>query len=84
MGSWCQVCKLITPIIDAMAKKKPEVVFLKVDADELESVSEEMRINYLPTFLFFKEGELVHTMVGATMAVVHKVEELSAPAAAAL
>jgi len=34
-ASWCGPCRFIAPIVVEMAKNAPNVIFLKVDVDEL-------------------------------------------------
>ncbi|XP_008221414.1 PREDICTED: thioredoxin-1-like [Prunus mume] len=48
-----------------LAKKNPKVTFLKVDVDELKTVSEKWGVDAVPTFLFLKEGKAVDKVVGA-------------------
>jgi len=37
-ASWCGPCRIMAPIFTDMAKKNPNVVFLKVDVDEMKVV----------------------------------------------
>ncbi|CAK7346302.1 unnamed protein product [Dovyalis caffra] len=64
-AAWCPPCKMIAPIFAELAKKFPNVIFLKVDVDELKSVSEEWKVEAMPTFIFLKDGKEVDKIVGA-------------------
>ncbi|KAM7514109.1 hypothetical protein LguiA_003692 [Lonicera macranthoides] len=64
-ASWCGPCRLLNPILVEFAKKMPNVVFLKVDVDELESVAEEWKVEAMPTLILLKEGKIVDKVVGA-------------------
>ncbi|XP_010275525.1 PREDICTED: thioredoxin H-type-like [Nelumbo nucifera] len=64
-ASWCGPCRLMTPILAELAKKLPNVIFLKVDVDELKSVATDWEVEAMPTFIFLKEGKIVDKIVGA-------------------
>ncbi|OEL28190.1 Thioredoxin H-type [Dichanthelium oligosanthes] len=64
-ASWCPPCRFIAPVFVELAKAHPHIIFLKVDVDELKEVSEQYEITAMPTFAFVKDGEKVHTIVGA-------------------
>lgn len=64
-ASWCPPCRTIAPIFADMAKKNSNVVFLKVDVDEMKAIAEQFSVEAMPTFLFMKEGEVKDRVVGA-------------------
>ncbi|KAF5192801.1 Thioredoxin h1 [Thalictrum thalictroides] len=64
-ASWCGPCRFISPILTDVAKKLPNVIFLKVDVDELKSVAADWAVEAMPTFMFLKEGKIVDKVVGA-------------------
>ncbi|XP_037091936.1 thioredoxin-2-like [Pollicipes pollicipes] len=64
-ATWCGPCKMIAPKIAAMAKEHTDVVFLKVDVEELDDLAADYEINCMPTFIFIKQGEKVTSFSGA-------------------
>lgn len=56
---------MIAPLFADLAKKFPNVVFLKVDVDELNTVASDWAIEAMPTFVFLKEGTIVDKILGA-------------------
>lgn len=64
-ASWCGPCRMISPILTEIAKKLPNILFLKVDVDELRTVSEEWNVEAMPTFVFLRDGKEVDRVVGA-------------------
>ncbi|XP_010254672.1 PREDICTED: thioredoxin H-type-like [Nelumbo nucifera] len=64
-ASWCGPCRFMAPILAELAKKLPNVIFLKVDVDELKTVATDWAVEAMPTFMFLKEGKIVDKIVGA-------------------
>ena len=53
--------------------------FYKVDVDELPTVAQQLEIRAMPTFVIFKDGKSVKTVVGANPAAVEDaIKEVSA------
>ena len=51
-ASWCAPCRVITPVLVDLAKKLPDVIFLKVDVDELTVGSLTPLLNTVGNFAF--------------------------------
>ncbi|XP_074583082.1 thioredoxin H-type-like [Curcuma longa] len=77
-ASWCGPCRVMAPIFAELAKKFTNIIFLKVDVDELETVAQEWKVEAMPTFLFIKEGNEVEKIVGAQKEELPKKVELLA------
>lgn len=67
-ADWCGPCKMMAPIIDALSVKNPDVKFCKVNIDEAMEIAQSYRVAAVPTFLFFKGGQVVDKIVGGTSA----------------
>lgn len=67
-ADWCGPCKMIAPKIEAMAKEFTDVIFAKVNVDDNDDTATKNEISAMPTFIFFKNGEKVETVVGASEA----------------
>ena len=52
---------------------KQNVVFLKVDVDELDIIAFNYKIDCMPTFLFFQDGNLLTKFEGASEENVRKI-----------
>lgn len=64
---WCGPCRGMMPYIEAIAEETKdwaEVVKLEADADS-EALVNSLGVMGLPTFLVFKDGKVVDTIVGA-------------------
>lgn len=65
-ATWCGPCKMIAPVLEQLSKEyEGKVVIVKVDVDEAMELSDAFEIVSVPTLLFFKNGEVVHQMIGA-------------------
>jgi thioredoxin 2 len=63
---WCAPCRLVAPILDEMAAKYAGGVRVaKLNVDESQVVASRYNIRSIPTMLFFKDGKLVNSLVGA-------------------
>ena len=63
-ATWCGPCKMLSPILDELAKEVKEVTFYKLDVDENPITSEEYQIMTIPTILLFENGKLISQTSG--------------------
>ena len=64
-AEWCGPCKSMHPIFSRMAKKYKSVRFARVNVDNAQDIARRYGVQSIPTFIMFKNGEVVNTMVGA-------------------
>ncbi|MCH5285422.1 MAG: thioredoxin [Akkermansiaceae bacterium] len=66
-ATWCGPCKMISPIVDQVATEMAGSAKVgKVNVDDSAALANRYGIRSIPTLLFFKNGELADTIVGAT------------------
>ena len=63
-ATWCGPCQMQGPIIDALAEKRQDVVFGKVNVDEEIALAQKFGVISIPTLIIFKNGEIVQKAVG--------------------
>lgn len=65
-ATWCGPCKMIAPLIDQLAEEYGDRAKVhKLDLDSNKPVAKRFGIKSIPAVMFFKNGELVETIVGA-------------------
>ncbi len=63
---WCGPCRMVASVFDELAKEKQgKIAFGRLNTDENQGISMKYNIMSIPTFLIFKEGDLVGRPVGA-------------------
>lgn len=63
---WCGPCKAIKPFFDYLQENYPNVDFLEIDIEDEDtmSITENFEIAKVPTFIYFKNGSVCHSIIG--------------------
>ena len=61
---WCPPCKAMNPTLDKVADEFPSVNFVKVNTTENPELTSEYKIQSIPFFILFKDGEIVQKRGG--------------------
>lgn len=64
-ASWCGPCKMMSPVIDAIAKEMGEKVKVcKINIDEEQNLAVKYNVMSIPTFIVIKNGKEVGRSIG--------------------
>jgi len=63
---WCGPCQMMGPIIEELSSEydKSKVKVVKLDVDKNQETAGRYKVMSIPTFLVFKDGEVVDKLVG--------------------
>ena len=63
---WCSPCRMVAPVIEGLAEKyEGRVKFCRLNVDENPQTAVRYSIMSIPTLLFFKDGQVADTVIGA-------------------
>ena len=62
---WCGPCKMVAPVLEALADDHPDITIVKVNADDHPELVGQYEVSSIPTLKVFSGGRVVHTVVGA-------------------
>ena len=64
-ASWCGPCKMMSPVIDAIAEEMGEKIKVcKINIDEEQNLAVKYNVMSIPTFIVLKNGKEVSRSVG--------------------
>ena len=65
-ADWCGPCKAMSPLVDQLASEMGEKVkIVKVNIDESPNAPTKYGVRGIPTFMVFRDGQVVDTRVGS-------------------
>ena len=62
---WCGPCRMVGPVIDAIAEEATHVKVGKVNVDEQQVLAQKYGVMSIPTLVVVKDGKVAQTAVGA-------------------
>jgi thioredoxin 1 len=63
---WCGPCRVIGPVVEEMATQYADKLKVgKLNVDDHPSIAQQYGITGIPALLFFKDGAVIDTVVGA-------------------
>ena len=66
-ASWCAPCRAMEPVLEQLQEEvKDWAEIVKLDATSEMELAQELGVNSLPTFLIYKDGQIVDSTIGAT------------------
>ena len=63
-ADWCGPCKMISPIVEEVARENKDVEVLKVNVDNFENIAREYKVMSIPTLIVFEEGKEKSKSIG--------------------
>lgn len=63
-ADWCGPCKMLSPIIEEVAKESKNVKFVKINIDDEQNLATKYNIMSIPTLVVMKNGKEVNRSIG--------------------
>lgn len=64
-ASWCGPCRALGPVVEQIGEEMADrLTVLKCNVDDEGELAQKFGIMSIPTLILFKQGEIVHKMVG--------------------
>jgi len=64
-AAWCPPCRAMNPVLDAIAADRDDIRIVKLDVDDNQETAVRYGVLSMPTFMLFRDGAPVQTLVGA-------------------
>ena len=62
---WCGPCRMVVPLVEAIAEERPDVKVGKINIDEQFELAREFGVMSIPTLVVMKDGKIVRQSTGA-------------------
>ena len=62
---WCGPCRMVVPIVEEIAKERPDIKVGKINVDEEAELASQFGIMSIPTLVVIEKGKIVNQAMGA-------------------
>ena len=62
---WCGPCRMVVPMVEEIAKERPDIKVGKINVDENPELSSRFGIMSIPTLVVMENGKIVNQAMGA-------------------
>jgi thioredoxin 1 len=63
-ADWCGPCRMLSPIVEAVAREREDVLVAKVNVDDNPALAGEFNVFSIPTLVVLKDGKVVFNQAG--------------------
>ena len=62
---WCGPCRMVVPIVEEIARERPDIKVGKINVDEEVELASQFGIMSIPTLVVIENGKIVNQAMGA-------------------
>ena len=62
---WCGPCRMVVPMVEEIAKERPDIKVGKINVDENPELATRFSIMSIPTLVVMENGKIVNQATGA-------------------
>ena len=62
---WCGPCRIVVPMVEEIAKERPDIKVGKINVDENPELATRFGIMSIPTLVVMENGKIVNQAMGA-------------------
>ncbi len=63
-ATWCGPCRMMSPVIEGLSEKRPDLKFYKVNVDEQNGLAASFGVQSIPMIVVMRDGKITASTVG--------------------
>lgn len=64
-AGWCGPCRMVLPIVEQIARERPDIKVCKVNVDEEPGLAAQFGVMSIPTLVVMQDGQVIRQSAGA-------------------